>query len=78
VIDKVTISCSAQGVKNCWAKLEELRSLLATAKAQAHDRGDYELAVYTLHMAECKTAQVQGILDAIGGWLSPIGEGDNL
>ena len=78
MIDKVTIRCSAQGVRDCQAKLEELRSLLATAKAQAHDRGDYELVGYTLHKAECKTAQVQGILDAIGGWLSPIGEGDNL
>ena len=74
MINQAIISSTAQGVKDCQAKLEKLRLLLATAKVQAHEQGDFEYVGNTLFLAECKAAQVQGILNAISGWLSPVEE----
>ena len=78
VIDDVSTSSTAQCIKNCQAKVEELQLLLDTAKAQARKQGVDLTIGYMLHRAECKVALVQGVLGSISTWLSLLGEGDNL
>lgn len=76
--DMFALRATAQGVAKAQEKLGRVRSSLACAKVQSRQRPPLADATETIDQIVGEIAEVQGILDAVLGWLAMPGEEDHV